>query len=169
MLEQIKQIFDDAFDVSKDWLKSHAIMAGIVFVLLLIGFLIVNYAVVDFANPVGIFFIALGLALLDFLPIIGLLIPMGIWAACAILAAQNATLGIAVIVICIIVSLVKQLVEPFVVGKSIGISPLEEIISGLAVCVIMGLNPIGLIIGPILYTVAKIAYRRIKGEQNNNS
>ena len=162
MLPIVNEVLGNFWSTSKDWLKSHAIMAAIVFVLLLIGLTIVNYAIVDFGNFVGIFFIALGLAILDFLPIIGILIPMGIWASVAILAFGNTTLGLAVIVLCLVVMVIKQIIEPFVAGKSLGISPLEEIASALVACLVMGLNPLGLIFGPIIYTVGKGFYLKYK-------
>ena len=162
MLPIVNEVLGNFWSTSKDWLKSHSIMAAIVFVLLLIGLTIVNYAIVDFGNFVGIFFIALGLAILDFLPIIGILIPMGIWASVAILAFGNTTLGLAVIVLCLVVMVIKQIIEPFVAGKSLGISPLEEIASALVACLVMGLNPLGLIFGPIIYTVGKGFYLKYK-------
>lgn len=164
MTEQIKEAFFELLHTSKDWLKSHTIMAGIVFILLIISLSIVNYMIVDFGNFAGIFFIALGLAILDFLPVVGLLIPMGIWATVAMLAFGNITLGVAVIIVCLVISIIKQIIEPFVVGKSMGISPLEEIISALIVFAILGFNPLGLIIGPILYTVIKSIYKKTTGK-----
>lgn len=162
MLEQIKDILDELFTGGTNWLKSHCIMAAIVFGLLIVGLSIINYAIIDFGNFIGIFFIALGLAILDFLPVLGLMIPMGIWAACAIIFCGNTTLGVAVIILCLAVSVLKQIIEPFVVGKSMGISPLEEILSALVLFLVMGFNPLGLIIGPIVYTVGKTIYQRNK-------
>lgn len=158
-------IADDTMSTGISWLKSHLIMAGVVFLLLLIGLSVLNYVFVDYANFIGIFFIALGLAILDFLPVVGLLLPMGIWAAAAIFACNNLTLGIGVAVVCFAVSVVKQIIEPFVVGKSIGITALEEIVSGLAAFLIMGFNPLGLIIGPIVYCVGKMTYQKLKARQ----
>ena len=163
----IQDIAEDTVSTSKDWLKSHAVMAALVWLLLIAGLCIVNYGFVKFANFIGIFFIALGLAILDFLPIVGLFVPMGIWAVCAIFITQNVTLGIGVIIVCFAVSVIKQIIEPFVVGKTIGISALEEIISGLLGFLVFGFNPLGLIAGPIIYTVAKVTYKKIK--KNNIS
>ena len=67
-MPQWMDLFKDLFTVSKDWLKSHTIMAGIVFLLLLISFIIVNYAVVDFGNLLGIFFYCFGFGCFGFFP-----------------------------------------------------------------------------------------------------
>ena len=145
---------------SVDWLKSHSIMSAIVFALLLAGLSIINYKIVDFGNFAGIFFIALGLALLDFLPVIGLFAPMSIWAAVAILQSKN-TLGISIIVLCFIVMIIKEILEPFIIGKSMGISPLEEILSCVVGYLVLGTNAIGFIVGPIVYTVGKTVYLKV--------
>lgn len=162
MLQFVNELLSNFWSTGKDWLKSHTVMAVIVFILLLIGLSVINYGIVDFGNFAGIFFIALGLAILDFLPIIGILVPMGIWASVAILALGNNTLGLAVIVLCLLVLVIKQIIEPFIAGKSLGISPLEEIASALVACFVLGLNPLGLIFGPIIYTVGKGFYLKYK-------
>ncbi|MGI5825683.1 MAG: AI-2E family transporter [Bacillota bacterium] len=165
MANHINDILGEVVGTGKDWLKSHTIIAAVVFVMMLIALSIVNYAVIDFGNFAGIFFIALGLAILDFLPVVGLMVPMGIWAACSMLIYGNTTLGIAVIVVCLVVSVLKQVLEPFIVGKTMGISPLEEVLSALAVFAVTGFNPLGLILGPILYTVIKVLYKKYTGKE----
>ena len=144
------------------WFKSHTIMAGIVFVLLMIGLLIINGSVYHFGNFIGILFIAFGLALLDFLPVIGLFAPMAIWSVLAMLVDGNKTLGIAIIVLCFIIMLIKQVIEPFIVGKTMGISPVEEIVSAVAGYAIFG--AVGLVAGPIVYTVGKTTYLKITNQ-----
>ena len=144
------------------WLKSHTIMAGIVFVLLMIGLSIVNYAIIDFGNFIGIFFIALALAILDFLPVFGLFAPMAVWSVLAMLVDGNKTLGISIIVVCSIIMLIKQLLEPFIVGKTMGISPVEEVVSAVAGYAIFGAA--GLIVGPIVYTVGKTTYLKVTNQ-----
>ncbi len=144
------------------WFKSHTIMAGIVFGLLLIGLSVVNYAIIDFGNFIGIFFIALALALLDFLPVIGLFAPMAVWSVLAMLVDGNKTLGISIIVLCFIIMLIKQVLEPFVVGKTMGISPVEEVVSAIVGYALF--NAVGLIIGPIVYTVGKTTYLKITNQ-----
>lgn len=144
------------------WFKSHTIMAGIVFVLLMIGLLIINGSVYHFGNFIGILFIAFGLALLDFLPVIGLFAPMAIWSVLAMLVDGNKKLGIAIIVLCFIIMIIKQVVEPFVMGKKMGISPLEEVLSAIAGYALF--NAVGLIVGPIVYTVGKTTYLKITNQ-----
>ena len=144
------------------WLKSHTIMAGIVYVLLIIGLSVINYGIYDFGNFIGILFIAFALALLDFLPVIGLFAPMAIWSVLAMLVDHNKTLGISIIVLCFIIMLVKQVLEPFVVGKTMGISPVEEVISAIAGYALF--NAVGLVIGPIVYTVGKTTYLKVTNQ-----
>ena len=164
MSEFFQKIINEIKSTSFVYFKSHIFMSAIVFVLLLIGLSIVNYAIVDFGNFVGIFFIALLLALLDFLPVIGLMVPMSIWAAVAVLVNHNTKLGLSVMVVCIIIMIVKQIIEPFVVGKSMGISPLEEVASCIIGYLVLGTNALGFVLGPIVYTIGKTAYLKITNQ-----
>lgn len=74
----------------------------------------------------------------------------------------NKTLGISIIVVCFIIMLIKQLLEPFIVGKTMGISPVEEIVSAVAGYAIFG--AVGLVAGPIVYTVGKTTYLKITNQ-----
>lgn len=162
MGNRFRELFSDSATAAKHWIKSHLIMAAIVFVLLFINLSIVNYAIVDFGNVIGIFFISLALAIIDFLPVVGLFFPMAIWSVLAILAEHNTKLGISVIAVCFVIMIIKQIIEPFVVGKSLGISPIEEVLSSIAGYIIIGTNPIGLLLGPIIYVIGKTTYKKIK-------
>lgn len=158
-MSTVSGIWKDFKNTAFVWFKSHTIMAGVVFVLLMIGLLIINGSVYHFGNFIGILFIALGLALLDFLPVIGLFAPMAVWSALAMLIDGNKKLGIAIIVLCFIIMIIKQVVEPFIVGKTMGISPIEEVLSAVAGYALF--NAAGLIVGPIVYTVGKTTYLKL--------
>ncbi|NLL17579.1 MAG: sporulation integral membrane protein YtvI [Clostridia bacterium] len=93
---------------------------------------------------------------LDLLPVLGpgfVLVP---WIVVAFFLGQT-KLAFALLVLYGIISIVRQLVQPKVVGDSIGIHPLETLISlyiGLKV-----LGVLGLILGPILLVVGKGCWR----------
>ncbi|MBQ2016726.1 MAG: hypothetical protein II207_06970, partial [Clostridia bacterium] len=58
----------------------------------------------------------------------------------------------------------EEVLEPFVRGASLGISPWEEIVSSVAGFALMGGNGLGLILGPCVYIVGKKVYRTMHPE-----
>ena len=63
------------------------------------------------------------------------------------------------------IALIRSFVlEPFVRGASLGISPWEEIVSSVAGFALMGGNGLGLILGPVVYIVGKKVYRTMHPE-----
>lgn len=88
---------------------------AVVFALLLIGFLIlgVNYAVL----------LALLIAFLDALPVFGTGTALGPWAVYALLTGDY-KLTIGLVVIYIVTQVVRQLIQPKLVGDSLDLNPL---------------------------------------------
>lgn len=150
-----RRIVRESIHTTKAWLKSHLIMGGVVAGLLLVGLSIINYCISDFGNIIGIILLALGLAIFDVLPALGLILPMMLWAALAVLIAGDKPLGISIAVLCFLVMIIKQILEPYIIGKTMGISAWEEILSSLVCFAILGFNAVGLLVGPIIYTIGK--------------
>ena len=99
--------------------RAYAILLSITFVELLIGFSLLR---VDYALRS-----ALLTAMVDSLPVLGtgtVLIP---WAA-AMLILGNCPLGIGLLMLYAIITVVRQMLEPRVVGKQIGLYPLVTLV-----------------------------------------
>ncbi|HZX20929.1 MAG TPA: AI-2E family transporter, partial [Clostridia bacterium] len=124
--------------------KAYFILSFIAFIEMSIGFAILG---VDYAIPIATF-----IALLDFLPLIGvggILIPWGIYE---IIIGQR-FVGIGLIVIYIIIYIVRSALEPRVLGKQIGLSSLVTIVAMFVGFKIFGF--VGFIIAPMVVIVIK--------------
>jgi sporulation integral membrane protein YtvI len=111
--------------------RSYALILSITFIQLFIGLLILR---VDFA-----FWIALGIALFDILPVVGtggIVLP---WALISILYG-NTFLGIGLFILYGVITIVRQIVEPKIIGDQVGLHPIVTILS-----MILGVNILGVI------------------------
>ncbi len=130
------------------YLKAQLIMMGISFIVLLIGLLIlrVEYALI----------IAIAIAIFDALPFFGsgaVLIP---WSVISFLSGA-ASRGVGLLIIYLSVLLMRQLIEPKIVGKSIGMHPLLTLMSMYAGYRIFSIG--GLILGPLTLTLIISFYK----------
>jgi predicted PurR-regulated permease PerM len=136
-------------------LCSYIVISAVCFCELLIGFLIIgiNDAVL----------IALIIAVFDVLPILGsgaILIP---WGIISILAGAPMT-GVGLIVLWGIILIVKQIIEPKIVGSQIGLHPLVTIASLYIGLQLMG--GLGLIVAP-LYIITYQKFQEAIRDDNN--
>ena len=128
-------------------LMSYAVMSAICFCELLIGFVILD--INDSA------FIALIIAILDVFPILGsgaVLIPWGIVS----IILGKPLIGIGVLVLYAIITVVRQILEPRIVGSQIGLYPLITLASLYLGLRFMG--GLGLIMGPLYVIFFKKLY-----------
>lgn len=98
------------------------------------------------------FIIALGVAIIDILPVLGtgtVLLP---WATFAFVIRNN-TLGVGLIILYGVITIVRQLVEPKIIGSSIGIHPLISLASMYVGFRLFGIW--GMILGPAAAYVLK--------------
>ena len=125
-------------------IMSYVLVSAICFAELAIGFLILGIK--------DAMFIALVIAILDVLPIIGsgaVLVPWGI----VMLALGNPFVGIGLIVLWIIIVVVRQIIEPKIVGSQIGLHSLVTIASLFVGLKLMG--GLGLIVCPLYIILCK--------------
>lgn len=104
----------------KKYFKAYCVIFIITFFQLLIGFWILG---VDYS-----FVLAILIAFIDFLPVLGtgaVLVPWGIVA----LLMKNYFLGIGIIVLFVIMTIVRQIIEPKIVGKSLGVHPILTLVT----------------------------------------
>ena len=117
-----------------------------IYLLLLIGFLVLG---VDYAP-----LIAFGIAILDFLPFFGTGTAMVPWAIVKFLSADY-IMTIALLVIWGVSQLVRQIIQPKIVGDSVGVPPLPTLFLlyiGYMVGGVMGMI-VAVPIGIILFTM----------------
>ena len=132
-----------------EYLRAEATLIFISFIISLIGLTIYSFMGLNVPFPL---LAALGIGFVDALPILGSGTVMVPWA---ILSALNGdiVLGIAIIGFWAIMSIVRQFLEPRLVGKHIGIHPAFTLIAMYTGYKIW--NVTGLIIGPILLIILK--------------
>lgn len=131
------------------YLKAESILILVSFVISLIGLYIFKIAGLNIGYPL---IAALGIGFVDALPIFGSGTVMIPWA---IILAVNGdyTLSICILVLWIIMSCVRQFIEPKIVSKQIGIHPIFTLIAMYTGFKFIGV--IGMLIGPILLIVLK--------------
>ena len=98
---------------------------------------------------------AIVIAVLDLLPVIGVgtaLIPWGVW--CFI--SKNTGLGIGLLVLFAVHTVLRQMLEPKIVGKSLGVHPLLTLVFIYTGYALFGF--IGLLLVPVLTVLVNIAF-----------
>lgn len=136
-------------------LKGYSIMLGVTFFELSVGLLVLG---APYAIP-----IAAAIALVDLLPVLGtgtVLIP---WAVIEIFFS-NASFGIGLTVLYVIILFVKNFLEPKVIGQQIGINPLFTLIAMFLGLKFLGVA--GLVIFPIVLIVVIKYYKSQLQEEN---
>ena len=135
------------------YLKAQLILIGISFVISLIGLYIMHFAGLEVGFPL---LIALGIAFVDALPILGSGSVMIPWA---IISGLNGdlNLGISLIVLLIIMSITRQFIEPKIVSGNIGIHPIFTLIAMYTGLKLIGV--IGMFVGPILLIIFKNIFK----------
>ncbi|MBQ1961600.1 MAG: AI-2E family transporter, partial [Clostridia bacterium] len=133
--------------VGVKYIRSYLIIMGITFITLLVGFLIIGVK--------NAFIIALLTAVLDILPILGIGTVMLPWSViCFILG--DIRLGVGLIIIFVLLSVLREFLEPKLVGKSLGLHPVLTLLLlylGYTVFGIVGmiiLPPLGALISVVL-------------------
>lgn len=131
------------------YLKAEASLVLVSFVISLIGLYILEFTGFNIQYPL---LMALFIGFVDALPILGSGTVMIPWAIiCAVNGDIN--LGIAIIVLLIIMSIARQVLEPKLVSKNIGVHPIFTLIAMYTGFKFIGI--VGLLIGPIVLIIIK--------------
>lgn len=144
LVKKITTAVVNCFKSLGGYLKAVCIMITITFIELLIAFTILG---LDY--PLSV---ALIVAIVDALPILGtgtILLPWAIYSA----ITGNIGMGIALLVIYLVITVVRQLIEPKVVSSNIGIHPFITLM-----CMYIGFKLIGLfglVVGPVVLVILK--------------
>jgi sporulation integral membrane protein YtvI len=142
--EIILQLKNNVIGTLGKFIKAYATLIVITFLELSIGFCIIRVP-----NP---FLIAGLVAIVDILPILGtgaVLIP---WTIIAFIFGNTPT-GIGILILYIVVTVVRQTLEPRVVGQQIGLHPVVTLLCIFAGAQLLGV--IGLLLFPITATILK--------------
>ena len=130
---------EKAFHAAFTVLKANLLLMLIAFGLMLVGFLLLRIPYPLLLS--GVF------ALFDFLPVIGVgtfLVPWGIW----LLLSGSVGQGIGILVLFVVISIVRQLTEPHLIGRGSGMHPLLTLLSMYAGARLAG--AVGILLGPML-------------------
>ena len=131
------------------YIRAYVLLLFLTFCQLFVGF-----SIIGIQYPL---LIALLVALVDFLPILGVgtvLIP---WSIIEILFVKDAFTGVGLLILYAIVSIIRQVTEPKVVAGSLGLDPLLTIIVIYAGLKIFGI--FGMILGPMAALGAKAFFK----------
>lgn len=141
-IDVLKHVLKDASKGVKGYFKSRLIIMTITFVILSIGL-----SVIDAPLPVLMAFI---ISIIDIIPLLGsgiILIP---WAIISYFWGVK-ELGVSLGVLYVVMTILKQFIEPKILGDQIGIRPLYTFLATVVGSFIFG--PVGLILGPIIAVI----------------
>lgn len=124
------------------YLKAQLIMSVVVFFILLVGFLLIR-------QPYALL-LALGLAVLDFIPILGSGTAMVPWAVMDLFTGQFRH-AVGLMVVWGLVALFRQVAEPKILGGQTGLPPILSLMSVYVGMQLAGVA--GMILGPVLCLV----------------
>lgn len=132
-----------------DYLKAEVILIIISFFIVLIGLYILKFTGNNIQYPL---LAALGIGVVDALPILGSGMVMIPWAIIVGING-NLSLGIYIMIVYIVATVVRQLIEPKIVSHNIGIHPIFTLIAMYTGFKLSGV--LGLFIGPIIFIILK--------------
>ena len=144
------------------YLKAESILILVSFIISLVGLYIFKFIGMNVKYPL---LIALGIGFVDALPILGSGSVMAPWA---VMEALNGDiqLGVAIIVLWIIMSIVRQFLEPKIVSGKIGIHPIFTLIAMYTGFKVIGV--LGMLVGPIVLIILKSVFASVLEEGISN-
>ena len=121
--ERIPALWRRAGQIFKRYLRIYLVLLGLTFLELLLGFLIlrVRYALL----------LAALIALVDLLPILGVGTVLLPWAVVAFFQ-KNFYLGFGLCALYLVIVILRQILEPRLMGRSLGLHPLLALFAGYA-------------------------------------
>ena len=148
LLRFLCQVRDTALAAFGGYLRAEFLLSVVVFFILLVGFFVIG-------QSYGLL-LALGLAVMDFIPIIGAGTVMVPWAAIDLFMG-NWFHAVELMLIWGVIALFRRVGEPKFVGDQTGLSPITSLISIYIGWRVAGV--LGMILGP---TIALVALNLIK-------
>lgn len=124
------------------FLRAQLLLSVVTYVLSFVGLLVIGTS-----YPLAI---ALLIVVVDILPVLGtgsVLVPWGIYQ----LAAGDAYVGIGLFILFIVITIVRRIIEPKILGDAVGIGALSALISLYVGYALVGI--VGVFLGPIVVIV----------------
>lgn len=131
----------------KGFLIAQLKLSVLTFVLLCIGFVVIG---IDWWGLK-----ALGIAIVDIIPVLGSGIIMLPWAIIRALMGDG-DVAWKIAVLYVVILLVRQFAEPYLTGKQIGVRPLYTFLSTIVCVLIFG--PIGALLGAVVAIIIKAIF-----------
>ncbi len=151
----LRQIINDTGKGIKGYMKAQITLMIITFIILGIGLTVINAP-----HPV---LISAGIAILDIIPVLGAGLVMIPWSIISFIMG-NKDMGANLAILYVVLVILRQFIEPKIVGKEIGVRPLYTFIATILGSIILG--PIGIILGPIIAVIIN-SIIKIKGNTSN--
>lgn len=146
-VEKVKEVYNEMCSVTWNYIKAEAKLSFICFIWVFIALTIADLTPLDIKYPV---LMAIIIGFVDLLPLFGagtVMIPWAIYLA----FTGDITLAVVVIVIWGVWAVLKQLIEPKMVSKQIGMHPIFTLIGMYTGFRIFGV--LGLMLGPIILLI----------------
>lgn len=147
------------FKILIKYVRSYALIMLITFLLMLAGLMIlgVRYAVL----------MAFVIAVLDLLPVLGIGIVLIPWGIYCLTVGSSLKLGVGLLILWGVGTVVRQIIEPKIVGKELGMHPLLTLVLMYAGYSLFGF--FGLVLLPFLSVFISIIPPRSKSESAEGS
>lgn len=145
--EILVKLKDGFFGAFLKYLRSYLLLLVITFLEMLAGLFLIR-------APYPLI-MAIVIAVLDLLPVIGVgavLIPWGVWS----FFAGRTAFGVGVLVLFVAHTVFRQIIEPKIVGKNLGVHPLMTLVFIYVGYSVFGI--VGLLLVPILTVLVNIAF-----------
>ncbi len=150
----LSDMYENIFKAIGAYIKSVVTIVLITFIELLVGLTIIK--LIGFDVPY-LFVVAVAIAIVDALPILGcgtVLIP---WAIITALLG-NLPFAVAIFILYIVITVVRQFIEPKIVSHNIGVHPIITLLAMFIGFKLFGI--VGLIFGPITIFILKGIFAR---------
>lgn len=153
-IKKITMVTSETFSTIGGYIRVYAKILLITFAELYLAFNIYRVIGFDISYP---FLLAIVIALLDILPVLGVgtvLIPWGIW----LLVTGDYAYAAAVFITYVIIFIIRQFIEPKLVSNQFGIHPLITLFAMYAGFKAVGV--FGLLLGPIFLMILRCIYAK---------
>lgn len=146
-IKNISEILKNIFETLGSYIKAYGKILLITFAELFLSFAILKAIGFPIDN---VFWLSIIIAIVDILPILGVgtvLVPWFLWQ----FFVGNINFGIALSIVYFIILIIRQLIEPKIVSKQLGVHPLTTLFAMYFAFKVFGFS--GLIIGPIILVI----------------
>ena len=154
-IDKVKEIYTEMCSVSWNYIKAEAKLSFICFIWVLVGLIVFDLCGLDVQYTV---LMAVLIGFIDLLPIFGagsVMIPWAIYLG----VTGNMPLAIAVICLWGVWAILRQIIEPHMVSKQIGMHPLATLLAMYTGFKLIGV--FGLMIGPIICLILLNVFREL--------